>query len=357
MTLTYTVLVVTATVVTSVLTALLMNARFHGRAVARAAITLPYAFPEVAAVLVWTWMLSQQFGVLNVFARWVLPVSENLPWLTNPRMAMLSILLLTLWKIFPFYSLVVLTAFQTLQAELYEAARIDGAGALACFRHITIPGIAPTLGLMTLLATIFSFRRFTVIYLLTGGGPADATKTLVVERLRARLPVLRSVVRQHDRRGRPRRHPRHRRRLLRRPAPPGLRRGLRMAARDVARGAVRALRRRRPPIRLATRLALYLTVAGVCGAVLFPVYWMVVTSLRPTRDTITYPPDLLPRNVRLARVRRAPPDRPDRDVARQHRRHLDRRHAALPGPVGARRPTRCRTSAGAAARRSASCSW
>lgn len=179
-TLLYTGLVVTATVVTSVATALLMNARFYGRGAARAAITLPYAFPEVAAVLVWTWMLSQQFGVFNVFARWVLPVSENLPWLTGPRMAMLSVILLTLWKIFPFYSLVVLTAFQTLQAELYEAARIDGAGALACFRHITLPGIAPTLGLMTLLATIFSFRRFTVIYLLTGGGPANATKTLVI---------------------------------------------------------------------------------------------------------------------------------------------------------------------------------
>jgi len=179
-TLLYTALVVAATVVTSVGTALLMNARFHGQAAARAAITLPYAFPEVAAVLVWTWMLSQQFGVFNRFARWVLPVSENLPWLTHPRMAMLSVILLTLWKIFPFYSLVVLTAFQTLQAELYEAARIDGAGALACFRHITLPGIAPTLGLMTLLATIFSFRRFTVIYLLTGGGPASATKTLVI---------------------------------------------------------------------------------------------------------------------------------------------------------------------------------
>jgi multiple sugar transport system permease protein len=179
-TLLYTGLVVSATVVTSVGTALLMNARFYGRTAARAAITLPYAFPEVAAVLVWTWMLSQQFGVFNVFARWLLPVSENLPWLTEPRMAMLSVIGLTLWKIFPFYSLVVLTAFQTLQAELYEAARIDGAGPLACFRHITLPGIAPTLGLMTLLATIFSFRRFTVIYLLTGGGPASATRTLVI---------------------------------------------------------------------------------------------------------------------------------------------------------------------------------
>src|SRR5207249_929035 len=71
-TLVYTGLVVSATVVTSVATALLMDARFYGRGAARAAITLPYAFPEVAAVLVWTWMLSQQFGVLNVFARWIL---------------------------------------------------------------------------------------------------------------------------------------------------------------------------------------------------------------------------------------------------------------------------------------------
>jgi len=179
-TLLYTALVVSATVVISIATALLMNRQFRGRAVARVAITLPYAFPEVAAVLVWAWMLSQQFGVFNVFARTVLPVSENLPWLTDPRLAMLSVILVTLWKIFPFYSLVVLTAIQTLQAELYEAARIDGAGALACFRHITLPGIGPTLGLMTLLATIFSLRRFTIIYLLTGGGPADATKTLVI---------------------------------------------------------------------------------------------------------------------------------------------------------------------------------
>ena len=78
-TLTYTGLVVTATIVTSVLTALLMNADFHGRAAVRTAITLPYAVPEVAAVLVWTWMLSQQFGVFNVFARWLFHAPENLP--------------------------------------------------------------------------------------------------------------------------------------------------------------------------------------------------------------------------------------------------------------------------------------
>ncbi len=176
----YTSLVVVTTVVASVLTALLMNAKFFGRSGARAAITLPYAFPEVAAVLLWAWMFSQQFGVLNVFARWLLPIPENLPWLSEPRLAMFSVLAVTLWKIFPFYSLVVLTALQTVEAELYEAARIDGAGPIAAFRYVTLPGIAPTLGIMTLLVTIFSFRRFTILFLLTGGGPADSTQTLVI---------------------------------------------------------------------------------------------------------------------------------------------------------------------------------
>ena len=176
----YTVLVVTTVMGTALLTALLMNNKFKGRTLARGIITLPWAFPEVAAVLIWTWMLSQQFGVLNVFVRWLLPIDANLPWLTDPNLAMFSLVFMTIWKLFPFYSLVLLTALQSVQQELYEAARIDGAGPLAAFRHVTLPGIAPTLGIMTLLITIWSFRRFTSIFLLTGGGPAGATETLVI---------------------------------------------------------------------------------------------------------------------------------------------------------------------------------
>jgi multiple sugar transport system permease protein len=179
-TLWYTFLVVTTVMTTALLVALLMTNAFRGRWLARGIITLPWAFPEVAAVLIWTWMLSQQFGVFNVIARWLLPIPENLPWLTQPNLAMFSLILMTLWKIFPFYSLVLLTALQAVEQELYEAAKIDGAGAWQAFRHVTLPGIAPTLGIMTLLITIWSFRRFTSIYLLTGGGPASATETLVI---------------------------------------------------------------------------------------------------------------------------------------------------------------------------------
>ena len=179
-TLWYTFLVVTTVMITAFFTALLMNHRFRWRTLARGIITLPWAFPEVAAVLIWTWMFSQQFGVLNVFARWLLPLRENLPWLMNPDLAMGSLVLMTLWKIFPFYSLILLTALQAVEPQLYEAAKIDGASAVQVLRHVTLPGVAPTLGIMTLLITIWSFRRFTSIFLLTGGGPASATETIVI---------------------------------------------------------------------------------------------------------------------------------------------------------------------------------
>lgn len=160
--------------------ALLLNQAFHGRKLARVVASLPWAFPEVAAVLVWSWMYNKDFGVMNVFARWLPGVSENPNWLLDPAMAWFSIVLMTVWKIFPFFSLIILTALQLIDKELYAAAKIDGAGSLQLFRHITLPGIAPTLGIMTLLITIWGFRRFPIIYLLTGGGPGVRTATLVV---------------------------------------------------------------------------------------------------------------------------------------------------------------------------------
>jgi multiple sugar transport system permease protein len=160
--------------------ALLLNQAFHGRKLARVVSSLPWAFPEVAAVLVWSWMYNKDFGVMNVFARWLPGVSENPNWLLDPAMAWFSIVLMTVWKIFPFFSLIILTALQLIDKELYAAAKIDGAGSLQLFRHITLPGIAPTLGIMTLLITVWGFRRFPIIYLMTGGGPGVRTATLVV---------------------------------------------------------------------------------------------------------------------------------------------------------------------------------
>ncbi len=160
--------------------ALLFNRAFVGRAFGRGLLTLPWAFPDVPTVLVFVWILNPQFGVMNVFARLLPWIQQNQRWLLDANLAMLSIVLISAWKAFPFYSLVILAALQSIPSERYDAARADGANALQLFRHIIIPGIAPTLLLLVVLASIFSFKQFSIIYLLTGGGPAGTTETLVV---------------------------------------------------------------------------------------------------------------------------------------------------------------------------------
>jgi multiple sugar transport system permease protein len=91
---------------------------------------------------------------------------------------MAAIIIVTVWKGFPFYSLVLLAALQNVPDELYEAARIDGAGPVGQFLHVTLPGVRDTIALLAVLAFIFSTQQFTLIWLITGGGPVDATTTL-----------------------------------------------------------------------------------------------------------------------------------------------------------------------------------
>jgi multiple sugar transport system permease protein len=160
--------------------AMVLNHAFVGRSAARAVVTLPWAFPDVPAALVFVWMLNPNFGVMNVFAQ-VLPwLGENPKWLFDPNLAMGSVVVITAWKGFPFYSLVILAALQTVPKELEEAARVDGASRIQVFFAVTLPCIMPTLLLLTVLASIFSFKQFTLIWLLTGGGPSGSTETIVV---------------------------------------------------------------------------------------------------------------------------------------------------------------------------------
>jgi multiple sugar transport system permease protein len=160
--------------------ALVLNRAFFGRSAARGLVTMPWAFPEVPAVLIFLWMLNPQFGVMNVFANWLPWVEQNPKWLLDPRLAMVSVVLITAWKGFPFYSLVILAALQTVPSELSEAARVDGASRRQAFLAVTLPGILPTLLLLVVLASIYAFKQFTIIWLLTGGGPAGATDTVVI---------------------------------------------------------------------------------------------------------------------------------------------------------------------------------
>lgn len=180
-TFTYMFFVVVGSVSLGLAAALLLNRTFRGRGLARSAIAIPWAFPEISAVLVFLWMCNPTFGVMNVFARLIPGVDENLNWLSDPELAMPLVIALSIWKAFPFTFLVILAALQAVPRDLYEAAEIDGANRLQSFRYITIPEIASTLMLMAVLMSIFAFKQFTLIWLTTGGGPyGGITETLVL---------------------------------------------------------------------------------------------------------------------------------------------------------------------------------
>ena len=162
-------------------TALLMNHDFRGRSVVRALVTIPWAAPSVAVALIFSWMYNAQYGIFtHVQNALGLPSgAEN--WLDSTTYALPAVLIATVWQIFPFSAVVLLAALQSVPGEVREAAIIDGADQLNIFKTVTWPTIAPTVGLLCLFSTIWSLRRFDLIWVLTGGGPLGATNTLVTE--------------------------------------------------------------------------------------------------------------------------------------------------------------------------------
>lgn len=179
-TLIFTALVIVVAIGAGLATALLFNNPFRFRGPARAMLMLPWAFPEVPVVMIFIWILSPQFGVVNLLVRWIPSITENPQWLQVPWLAMGWVVLIASWKAFPFYSLVILAALQSVPQEIYEAAKVDGANQWQLFWRITVPSIGSTLELLVVLASIFSFKQFTIIYLMTGGGPSGATETIVM---------------------------------------------------------------------------------------------------------------------------------------------------------------------------------
>ncbi len=177
-TLAYTAGTVVLAITIGTVAALAINPAFRGRAVARAILISPWAVPAVAVSLVFSWMYNPSSGVFNRIVSAL--GGEPQQWLVQPRWALLAVMVASVWKVFPFVMLVVLAALQSVPEDLVDAARVDGADALSQFRNVILPHILPTIRIATLLMTVWSIRRFEIIWLLTGGGPVDATNTIVI---------------------------------------------------------------------------------------------------------------------------------------------------------------------------------
>jgi multiple sugar transport system permease protein len=158
--------------------AVLLNIDIRGRGLFRALLLIPWVIPDVATALLWKWLYADEFGVLNFVLMRLGLVTTPVTWLANPNMAMPAVILVQIWKLYPVMFIVLLAALQNVPKELYEAATIDGAGLWQRFRFVTMPFIRSTSIIITLLASIWTFQAFDIVYLLTGGGPADATKIL-----------------------------------------------------------------------------------------------------------------------------------------------------------------------------------
>ena len=176
---TYALLNVIFSVGAGLLTAILVNKKFRGRGGISALMTAPWAFPDIASVIIFIWILNSAFGVVGILNQH-LPFDTSGGWLTSSPYAFVSIIVMSMWKTFPFYSIVFLAALQGVPEDLTEAATVDGAGPFQRFKTVTLPSIRPTFVLLALLAFIFAFRQFSMIYLTTGGGPERDTETLVL---------------------------------------------------------------------------------------------------------------------------------------------------------------------------------
>ncbi|WP_271982850.1 carbohydrate ABC transporter permease [Pseudoclavibacter terrae] len=160
--------------------ALLLNRSFPGRRIFRPLVLLPWAVPGIAVSAAFAWMLDASYGVVNAVLRHLGLIQENIAWLADPDSAMLAVIIPTIWKYYPFFTLVLLAALQSVPGELYEAAQLDGAKARQQFRYVTWPAVRTASALSIVITAIGIFREFDFIYPLTGGGPNNATQTLAI---------------------------------------------------------------------------------------------------------------------------------------------------------------------------------
>ena len=160
--------------------ALFLNAPFVGRAFTRAAVLIPYVVPAAVVAIIWRFMVDANFGVINDILLRIGLIESYQAWMGQPNASFLIIAFAMIWTGFPFYAISLLAALQSISDDLYEAARIDGAGAWQQFRFITIPLILPTILLLLLLRTIWLSHNVDLIFLMSEGGPGYNNYTVAI---------------------------------------------------------------------------------------------------------------------------------------------------------------------------------
>ena len=177
-TLAFMAMAVPGVMVFGLLASLLLNEAFAGARILRVAILLPWAMPAVVSGIVWRWILNGDYGILNSLLFQFGIVHDYIPWLSQPVLARISLAVAHIWREGPLAAIFFLAGLQTISPDLYSAAAVDGAGRVAAFRRITVPLLRPTMVIVLVYETIVAATTFDLVYVMTGGGPADATSLI-----------------------------------------------------------------------------------------------------------------------------------------------------------------------------------
>lgn len=179
-TLIFTISSVLLKIIFGMIGALLLHQSYPGTKVYWSLFTIPWLIPSVVAALIWRWMLHEQFGIVNQVLISVGVLETPIPWLSRELLALVAVILVDAWVGLPFMIIVCLAGLKTIPEQWYEASRVDGANAFQQFVYITLPGMKAILLVMGTLSFIGTFNSFNIIYTMTGGGPVNATNTLVI---------------------------------------------------------------------------------------------------------------------------------------------------------------------------------
>jgi multiple sugar transport system permease protein/N,N'-diacetylchitobiose transport system permease protein len=160
--------------------AMLMDQPLRFRWLLRSIVILPWALPTIVNALMWRWIDNGTYGSLNALLTQTNVIHDYVPWLSQDSTAMWMVVLADVWKMTPFCAILILAGLQGIDRELFEAARVDGAGSLQIFRRIIVPLLTPIILVVLVLRTMEAFKVFDIIWIMTGGGPANATQTVAI---------------------------------------------------------------------------------------------------------------------------------------------------------------------------------
>src|SRR5499426_776644 len=161
--------------------ALVLMSKIRFRSLFTGLLLIPWVAPTDVSALNFLWIFDGSLGVLNYLLVRVLHIlPQGVGWLSEPGLAMASVVAVNIWRGFPFFGISFLAGMKAIPAELYEAAAVDGASVMQRFRHVTLPGIRNIMIIVVLLSTIWTFNDFQIIYILTKGGPGGTTMVMPV---------------------------------------------------------------------------------------------------------------------------------------------------------------------------------